>query len=222
MCIREGLHSCTAMVGLVRVLAALSASCGAANRLDAWARAHPLQTTAAAATLRGAVGDLAAQKLELARSGDGDASLDRRRLVLYTSFTNLVAAVYDRPIYTGLFPRWFPSVVDGRRAWGNVARAALVDNLVCSPLLYFPLFYVFKDVVVERSRGLGGALRHYARELPAQLPVCWSFWIPLTATSQAFVPVHLRIPYISLAACAWVGILSTATAKLDRAASRSC
>ena len=140
-------------------------------------------------------------------------------MILYTSFTNLVALVYDRPLYTGFFPRWFPSVVGGRRAWGNVARAALVDNLVCSPLLYFPLFYVFKDVVVERSRGLGGALRHYARELPAQLPVCWSFWIPLTATSQAFVPVHLRIPYISLAACAWVGILSTATAKLDRAAS---
>ena len=70
---------------------------------------------------------------------------------------------YDKPIYTGFFPRWFPSVVDGRRRWGNVARAALVDNLVCSPLLYFPLFYVFKDVVVERSRGLGGALRHSAR-----------------------------------------------------------
>ena len=71
------------------------------------------------------------------------------------------------------------------------------------------------------QRGTMILFRHYARELPAQLPVCWSFWIPLTATSQAFVPVHLRIPYISLAACAWVGILSTATANLDRAASRS-
>ena len=139
---------------------------------------------------------------------------------------------------TYLLPRFFPSMLpNGKRAWGNILKATLADNLVAAPLMYCefsfyllkllrfalifgipdPMFYVFKDCVVDGSHDVGGALKHMCNELPAQLATCWSFWIPTTAVSQGFVPVHMRIPFLSAATIAWVGLLSATTSSLDAA-----
>ena len=126
-----------------------------------WAAANPLRTTFAAATARGVIGDLSAQRME---QGSGASTVDRQRLFLYTAFTNLIALVYDRPIYVHLFPRYFPTLVGGRRCWSNIIKATLVDNLITSPFLYllFPahLFYLFKNSVIVHARVLYVDTRH--------------------------------------------------------------
>ena len=184
-----------------------------AQLMSSWAAANPLRTTFAAATARGIIGDLSAQRME---QGSGASTVDRQRLFLYTAFTNLIALVYDRPIYVHLFPRYFPTLVDGRRCWSNIIKATLVDNLITSPFLYFPLFYLFKDCVIRGSHAPLGALRHCADELPSQMVSCLAFWLPTTSLSQGFVPVHLRIAFLSVAACGWVSVLSITTNALDR------
>lgn len=162
------------------------------------------------------MGDCLAQAVEGQGSELDVRRLDKRRLLLYTSFTNLVALVYDRPIYVLLLPRLFPTFVNGRRVWSNVLKATLLDNFVMTPFLYFPLFYIFKDCIVERTQPSPlGALTHCAAELQHQLLACWAFWVPVTGMSQAFVPVHLRIPFFSVSAVGWIGLLSARTAALD-------
>ena len=205
---------------MLRALALLGfVACAAGSpftSMSAWAARNPIQTTAIAAASRGAIGDLAAQRLE--QVSQETWKLDRQRVMLYTSFTLLVSFVYDRPIYINLLPRLFPSVVGGRRSWSNIVKATLADNIIASPLIYFPMFYIFKDCVIERSRSGIGALRHCAEELPSQLLPCWAFWGPCTAVSVGFVPVHLRIPFFSVAAIGWIGLLSARTSRLDAGA----
>ena len=116
------------------------ARCFAAQRFDvsSWAKANPIKTTTISASLRGFLGDLAAQKLEqqaAAEPIEDDFKIDSRRLLLYTSFTNLVAFTYDKPIYTRLFPRMFPTLIDGVRHWGN----ATPPEHCLSPVHHLPL-----------------------------------------------------------------------------------
>jgi len=196
-------------------LLALGSRGAVGSELSRWVQSYPLQSTILAASARGVVGDIAAQQVEAP-----DKEVDCRRLFLYVSFTNLIAQVYDRPLYTWLFPLLFPTyTASGSRIWGNVLKAALMDNFVTSPFLYFPLFYAFKDCCIEHPRrGLVSAMRHYFEELPSQMGPCLAFWMPVTCTTQAFVPVHLRVSFLSVAACAWIGLLSTTTSRLDRKA----
>ena len=78
-------------------------------------------------------------------------------------------ASYDRPIYVHLFPRYFPTLVGGRRQMllaGRIyfIKATLVDNLITSPFRYllFPahLFYLFKNSVIVHARVLYVDTRH--------------------------------------------------------------
>ena len=162
--------------GLCRFMVFQSvARCFAAQRFDvsSWAKANPIKTTTISASLRGFLGDLAAQKLEqqaAAEPIDDGFKIDSRRLLLYTSFTNLVAFTYDKPIYTRLFPRMFPTLIDGVRHWGNAVKSAVFEAVITTPLFYFPLFYLFKESVVAQRRGPLDALRHMADELPTPGP----------------------------------------------------
>jgi len=183
--------------------------------LSSIAAKYPLATTACAATIRGLFGDLAAQMVER-KANNEKSDFDWRRLFLYASFTNIVAFLYDRPVYTMALPRYFPTIVRGVRSWSNVFKATMVDNLIFSPFVYFPMFYILKDCIIERTQSSPfGALAHCAAELPSQMLACWAFWMPITGITQAFVPVHLRIPFLSFSACGWVAVLSTRTSALD-------
>ena len=53
--------------------------------------------------------------------GSGVSTVDRQRLFLYIHrLYESDRASYDRPIYVHLFPRYFPTLVGGRRCWSNI------------------------------------------------------------------------------------------------------
>ena len=181
-----------------------------------WIAERPVRAALTAATARGIIGDVSAQRLEQ------KPELDKRRLFLYTSFCQVIVLVYDRPMYERWLPRLFPPIVAGRRCVANICKATAADCLVATTFWYFPIFYLFKDCVISQpARTPFEALRHYVDEAPEQLRICWFFWLPTTFISMGFVPTHLRVSFISVAAIGWIGILSSVTEHLDQMRKRA-
>ena len=48
-----------------------------------------------------------------------------------------------------------------------------------------------------------------------QLPVAVAFWTPCNFVTAAFVPIHLRIPFLSAVSTSYICLLSTVTRQLD-------
>jgi len=168
---------------------------------------HRTLSTFALASTRGMIGDLIAQSME------GKTSINRRRLFIYIGWCNFVAFCYSYPIYAIYIPRWLPSIVGGGICWGNVVLATLADNLLCSPFMYYPLFYLWKDLMNGIFDPVA-SLMQYRRESWQQLRALWSFYFPVNFVMHAFVPLHCRVAYTAILGTIWVVILSRTTSHL--------
>jgi hypothetical protein len=91
-----------------------------------------------------------------------------------------------------------------------VAAQVVLDQCVHHPLLYFPTFYVTREVI---ERGLSGdsvqsALSKYRVNMSEDMVALWKVWVPVTCFNFAFSPMWLRIPVVATTSLAWTAILS--------------
>lgn len=184
-----------------------------ARRVSEFAAGNPVSFTSLTAVLRGFVGDIAAQRIEGAKDFD---DIDFRRIILYVGWTSGAMHFLDRPLYTWLMPRIFPSRLNGRLYWPNVVKSVIVDNFIATPFVYYPLFYLWKDCIVNSSHSSTESLQHCCTELPKQMSVCLWYWVPVQAATFSVVPNHLRMGWLGVSSLAWVSILSVTTSQLDK------
>ena len=121
------------------------------------------------------------------------------------------------PIFGRLFPRaasfaakpMAEKLADGAGMRAVLAQVVL-DQCVHHPLLYFPTFYVTREVI---ERGLSGdsvqsALGKYRANMSEDMVALWKVWVPVTCFNFAFSPMWLRIPVVATTSLAWTAILS--------------
>jgi len=65
---------------------------------------------------------------------------------------------------------------------------------------------VLKDLINDGS--VQGGLAKYAKNYHEDLPALWKLWIPSTLLNFAFMPMHLRIPWVASTSLIWTCILS--------------
>lgn len=145
--------------------------------------------------------------------------------------------LFDVLFYRVVFPRVFPTHVGGRFVRANVLKATASENLLITPFVYLPGFYVYKELVAataqqqQRPSPSAGAARapppaavvtraltHYRNEFGAQNASSLAFWVPVNYVTFALVPIHLRVAFVSVAAVGYVGVLSAVTQCLGRRA----
>jgi hypothetical protein len=145
-------------------------------------------------------------------------------------WTNFASFAYDRYLYTVLMTRHFPTYIQGVFLPANVLKATVVDNFLITPMLFFPCYYVFKDVLAPAASGsplrdgstsptkrsVVAALQHYQEEGKEQLSGVWAVWIPAHLVMFSVVPIHLRVAYSNCIAFTYSFVLSFLTARLDK------
>jgi len=152
----------------------------------------------ATAACVGFAGDASAQ------AGEAGA-FDWKRNLSMTCF----CAGYGGVVYKGMFDFYEKAFTRAslRCGPGGVVMAkVLFDNLVHTPLLYFPLYYSSTGFMNGKSLDeiWDSAKRTF---LPNNLASC-ALWVPGTAVCFAFVPVHLRILYNNVLSFCWNTIMS--------------
>lgn len=169
-----------------------------------WIAANPHQSSALVSTARGIIGDSVAQRMENTKT------YDARRTATYVSWCNLVAEFYTHPWNVIMVERWLPAFIGETLCTRNLLAALAIDNFVLSPFVYYPLFYLFKDLAAG-CFNLRQTLEQYRREFWPQMRLMVSIWLPANLLSFTVVPPHLRVAYTSLVGTAWVLVLSLKT-----------
>ena len=93
------------------------------------------------------------------------------------------------------------------QSWAAVLERLAFNQLVVSPVVYYPLFYAITGPAQSLSvrETVERAKASYATILG------WNscFWVPVQLGQFALVPARYKVPYICLAAFVWNIILST-------------
>jgi hypothetical protein len=123
-------------------------------------------------------------------------------------------------LYVPIFGRMFPqaaafaakSVRDklkDTRGMFNVAAQVFIDQCIHHPLMYFPAFYMTKELVLSDKPDVSRALALCRKNMAEDLPALWKIWVPSTAFNFAFMPMHMRIPWVATTSLLWTMILSS-------------
>lgn len=165
---------------------------------------YPLPAAFIAGLIRGFLGDAVAQHI-------GGQRFDLARLATYTVFTVAYSAV-DFWIYAIVFPRLFTS-----RSFLATIEQVLLDNAFVTTCIYFPLFYCFKGTIERGGKlAIKDDLMLYNKQKWHQIPVAWSFWVPMNMVTFGFIAPDWRVPFISVASLMWITVLSFSTAYISR------
>lgn len=163
-------------------------------------RARPYATAAATGLGVMGAGDLGTQLLL-------EPAVDAQR--------NAVSALYNGAI-SAPFLAWFLAL---ERRWpGTSARSMLrkvLTNQVVMTSINSPLYMLWcaHAEAWVAGRADWAAVRaatweQLARELPGVIGASFACWLPVNAVNFAFVPPHLKVPYMSAAGVCWGGYLS--------------
>ena len=187
----------------------------------------------------GALGDLVAQRGELAGRANASASemplipsgVDLARTGTFATFGALYSGAFQHFWFEQLMsdetasailantPKLFSLAVDG----GNDATSSIAASLIVAtgrmavnqglaiPFAYYPLFFVLTAIVrsEEPEAALLRARSFWAKAVLAN----WRFWAPAQVIQFALVPTPLQVPYVLFVGTAWNVLLSSMDAK---------
>jgi hypothetical protein len=92
----------------------------------------------------------------------------------------------------------------------DLLKQVMIDNLAIAPFLYFPAFYILKELVATRFNKASApldALRKWRGNLFQDNFLSMLFWIPGDALAFA-APIYMRLPLDHLISFAWTMVLS--------------
>eukprot|EP00747_Dinoflagellata_sp_TGD_P197747 gnl/TRDRNA2_/TRDRNA2_69515_c0_seq1.p1 gnl/TRDRNA2_/TRDRNA2_69515_c0~~gnl/TRDRNA2_/TRDRNA2_69515_c0_seq1.p1 ORF type:complete len:242 (+),score=15.96 gnl/TRDRNA2_/TRDRNA2_69515_c0_seq1:146-871(+) len=144
--------------------------------------------------------------------------LDLRRLACFCAFGGFYQGTMSWLVYISLFRRLFPhAIVFSNRTWAgkladrkgqlDVLKQTCFDNFAYVPFVFFPSFYVFKQVVQETEGSMRSAFDMYFKNFVTDNLSSCCFWVPMGLLVFS-VPAYTRMPVNHLLTFGWFSFLS--------------
>jgi glycine cleavage system regulatory protein len=150
--------------------------------------------------------------------------IDWRRNAAFAAFGFVYLGGVQYTLYVPIFGRLFPNAakfaakplrqkVKDVRGLCNLGLQTFLDQCVHHPFMYFPAFYITKELVMGGKDGgkpdISRVLTDYRNNMKEDLIALWKIWVPCTVVNFAFMPMHLRIPFAAGVSLLWTCVLST-------------
>eukprot|EP01129_Flabellula_baltica_P005571 TRINITY_DN2030_c0_g1_i1.p1 TRINITY_DN2030_c0_g1~~TRINITY_DN2030_c0_g1_i1.p1 ORF type:complete len:191 (-),score=33.46 TRINITY_DN2030_c0_g1_i1:97-669(-) len=166
------------------------------NGLNNYMKLHPWGSGTVISTTKTSAADLIAQTVF-----EKKKEIDWTRNCVFGLFGFVYLGAWQYSLYNKIIPYFIP---------GNKPRDVIlqvfIDQALHHPLMYFPTFYVLNEVI--RGGTAADALADYGNEIIPSCLALWKIWVPAQVICFAFVPKHLRIPYVSAVSFVWTTVLS--------------
>ena len=95
----------------------------------------------------------------------------------------------------------------------------MADMTIHSPLFYFPIFYIFKGFVYEKSVSIKvikqQLYQYFVINFKEDMIDLYKVWLPTIAFMFAAIPIQYRVPWISTIGILWAVILSLKRGEAD-------
>lgn len=145
--------------------------------------------------------------------------IDWKRNAAFASFGFVYLGGVQYTIYVPIFGRLFPNAakfaklpwrkkLQDTRGMINLVAQTFLDQCVHHPFMYFPAFYCTKELVMSSKPDFNKVLADYRKNMKEDLLALWKIWVPATALNFAFMPMHLRIPFVAGVSLLWTCVLS--------------
>ncbi|KAL4428327.1 hypothetical protein ABPG75_002416 [Micractinium tetrahymenae] len=174
------------------------------------AQAYPFTVGVVTTGLKTSAADVFAQKVV-----EGREDFDWTRHAAFCAFGFAYLGGFQYWLYNIKFTQWCGPLT---RTFGHKATAPIktfIDQGIHHPFVYFPSFFAIKAAV--SGQPLSSAVDKYQSEIWDSLKALWMVWVPAQFVNFAFVPRHLRIPYVAAVSFGWTVILSVMQGKFDEA-----
>ena len=180
-----------------------------------FAKESPMVFGVGFSCLKTSASDLIVQKFVERRE-----DIDWRRNAAFASFGFGYLGIVQYSLYVPVFGRLFPKTeafaakplrqklkdVSGQL---GVAAQVFLDQCVHHPFMYFPAFYMTKELVLQGADA--SPQRVYNKwhdNFWPDLEALWKIWVPATTLNFMFSPMWLRIPVVASTSLVWTMILS--------------
>ncbi|GAB5359511.1 hypothetical protein AAMO2058_000550300 [Amorphochlora amoebiformis] len=175
------------------------------RRLTRKAKRYPITTAGITLGARYGLGDMMVQLA-------GDEPWDPSRTLMFVTFGSTYACTFGYGIYNVLYPRFFPRNLP-------VLNAAF-DCMLNSPFIYFPIYYIYRELTITIKEGRKDFNTVFSRGLTTWKEGFWTdvkavtaFWLPMNSFNFWIVPLHFRQPFMAVAGMCWAMILSNLRGK---------
>jgi glycine cleavage system regulatory protein len=167
-------------------------------------------------TVKTSFSDLLVQKVV-----EQKKEIDWKRNLAFATFGCFYLGGVQYVIYVPIFGRLFPNAASFaakniagklKDVKGQISLGAqvFIDQCIHHPLMYFPVFYMTKEVVTSNGQpDFRKALNTYKENMKEDLLALWKVWVPATLVNFAFMPMWARIPCVAGTSLVWTCILSS-------------
>lgn len=134
--------------------------------------------------------------------------MDWRRNAGFALFSGAYLGIGQHLIYNVAFTRIFGRGTDIVTGMKKV----VADSTVHVPMIYLPLYYPFKFIVLGEGTAYEGLLRYKADAYDV-MTTYWSAWPAVHFISFTYMPQELRIGFVASVSFVWLVYLSYASHK---------
>jgi len=184
------------------------------SRIGSIPTEHPFAFGVVLSGFKTSFSDLLVQKVVEQRE-----KVDWKRNAAFATFGFIYLGGVQYAIYVPIFGRMFPgaaafaakSIPDKLkdvRGMFNVSAQVFLDQCVHHPLMYFPAFYITRELVMKEKPDIIGVLKEYQSNFKEDMLALWKVWVPSTFLNFAFMPMWARIPWVAGTSLLWTCILS--------------
>jgi glycine cleavage system regulatory protein len=177
---------------------------------------HPLAFGVGVSTVKTSASDLLVQTVVEQRQL---SDIDWKRNAAFATFGCFYLGGVQYAIYVPLFGRLFPNAANFAakpireklkdiKGIGALCGQVFLDQFIHHPLLYFPVFYATREVVMAEKPDLIRCMLTYKDNMKEDLTALWKVWVPSTFVNFAFMPMWARIPWVAGTSLLWTCILS--------------
>ena len=174
----------------------------ALSRLNVFLKQKPLLVSLVSNTVKTAAADLVTQHLI-----EGKKETDWKRLSVFTTFGFAYLGGWQYYLFNHIFVKTEKLMRIAK--WSSPYQAAtltFLDMAVHTPLMYYPAFYSLKHLLDGKT--LNDAVVTYKKNISNDVVAMCRVWVPVQMVNFMFVPLHLRMPFITSVSFLWTIILS--------------
>lgn len=154
----------------------------------------------------------------------GDVPHDWRRTGVFTVFGGSFVGAWQYVLFNIMLPRVSPMPANfftlpimkrfaHREGLKAVAVLTVLENAINQPFLHFPSLYFIKHKMEHFgtstwSESMENAISTTKEKFIPDNVASLALWVPATIINGLFVPLHFRVPFITLCGCLWTSFLS--------------
>lgn len=161
----------------------------------------PLTTAFATCFVKGSASDAIAQT-----QVERHERFDWRRNVAFALFSGGYLGIGQHYVYNVAFTRLLGRGTD----LATGLKKVVADSAVHVPMIYLPLYYPYKAMVLGDGSALDG-LQRYRHDAYDVLTTYWSAWPAVHLCSFTVMPQELRISFVAGVSFVWLVYLSYAS-----------